>query len=662
MENGDQSNNILELYIFEHNQLLQTLDSLLLESEQLHQLTQESIGEIFRIIHTLKGSSAMMRYTALAQTAHLLEDSLALLRQNPALAQANLRPVLDTTFAVSDYFKQELARLDEQYVPVEDPALSRRLRQFDALLRQNSVVESPCVQQQVGEDVSWESERGYQLRLFLQPCPLITARALLLLRSVSGLCQELSSVPEHPERHPEMAEALAEKGLLLRLVLNEGATIDQVEDTLSRQPYYDRHQLLQSPQPKQPQQLKAGRDSFSAENGSVSSKIVSVHQDKLNNLVELIGELVTTQSMLEEQLRSSGVIGSKVDSLLTGAKRYLAGIQNAAMALTMVEIDTVFFRMRRIVRDMAGVTGKQVKMICRGGSVALDKSMIEALSDPLMHIVRNAIDHGLESPAERLAAKKTEQGSLILEARSRNDEVIVTVSDDGRGIDRQAVLRNACQNGVIAGDGSVLSDKEVYSLIMENGISTKEQVSQYSGRGVGLDAAREQIVKIGGTIHCDSVQGAGSTFTIRIPATLSIMEGLEVPAGDSVLVFPITAIGKIVSETMRRREALWPQLGADGLHYITYQEQAYPLIDLRQRLCGQEASKEGTLLLVRHSRGQAFLMTDGVGRLATVVVKPLPDFLKKLNRLEPAFVGCTILADGRIGMVVDSGKLLGLSQ
>ena len=326
------------------------------------------------------------------------------------------------------------------------------------------------------------------------------------------------------------------------------------------------------------------------------------------------------------------------------------------MSIRMVPVSSAFHKMQRIVRDMSKKIGKETDLVIIGEETEVDKNVLDNLSDPLMHLIRNAMDHGLETPEERVSKGKSERGEIILEARNSGGDVIVKVSDNGRGLNSEKIIEKAIQKGLTNKNPADISDKEAFALILTPGFSTKEEVTEFSGRGVGMDVVRSNINSIGGSVSVESEEGKGTSITMHIPLTLAILDGMKVMVDDSMYIIPIQTI----------RESLEPRqcriiCDPDGNEMIMIRGNCFPVIRLHN-VFGNEPSErdlnDGIMVLVESDERTACLFADKLLGEQQAVVKPMPNFIiRELGRMK-GIAGCSILGDGSIARVLDVSSLI----
>lgn len=365
---------------------------------------------------------------------------------------------------------------------------------------------------------------------------------------------------------------------------------------------------------------------------------------KLDRLIDSVGEVVIAQAMLAQRLGCEGLTGIEELALLESLTR---DIQESAMAIRAQPIGSVFSRVPRILRELASSTGKHVKLDLVGESTELDKTVIERLGEPLTHLIRNAVDHGIEPADERLAAGKSAEGTLTLSAEHRSGRILIRIADDGRGINRERVLAKAVEKGLVAPDAQ-LAKEEIDNLIFAPGFSTAATVSSISGRGVGMDVVRQNVKELGGRITIESEPGRGTTFTLTLPLTLAISDGMIVSVGDQTLVVPLAH----VVESLRPAAGEVQGLGANR-HMLNVRGKFIPVLPLHHLLGAGDAVREperGVLIVVdTETAGQAALLVDTISDQRQFVIKSLDTHYRAVEGV----AGATILGDGQVALILD---------
>ena len=384
---------------------------------------------------------------------------------------------------------------------------------------------------------------------------------------------------------------------------------------------------------------------------------IRVDPERIDRLIDLVGELVINQAMLAQRVIESGLASSSGVALgLDELEQLTRQIQDGVMAIRAQSVKSVFQRMPRLVREVANMTGKQVRLVTEGESTEVDKTVIERLGEPITHMLRNAIDHGLESPDERRAAGKPIEGTVRLVALHRGGRIVIEVSDDGRGINRKRVFAIAVEKELIAPD-AVLSDDEIDNLIFLPGFSTASTVSDISGRGVGMDVVRRSVQALGGRISISSKPGEGSTFTLSLPLTLAVLDGMVVDVAGQTLVIPLTAI----VESLRPKPDEVKGLGPQGA-VLSVRDTFVPLVDIANALgfrTEKRQPSEGVVLLIEvEDGGRAALVADAIQGQRQVVIKSLESNYRQVEGIAAA----TILGDGRVALIVDVDALVAMRR
>ncbi len=437
-------------------------------------------------------------------------------------------------------------------------------------------------------------------------------------------------------------------------------TTDEIEDsaqnTASHPP--------QTPEPKKDSSspggpLKTPPDGAPEErdsNGAKQQQAIRVDLDKLDKLLDLVGEMVIAEAMVTNNPDLRGLHLDRFEKAVLQLDKITRDIQEVAMSMRMIPLSGAFRRMMRLVRDLAQKAGKKVSLQIIGEETEVDKTIIEQIADPLVHLIRNAVDHGLESPAERLAAGKPETGRVTIEAKHSVGEVWIIIEDDGRGLDREKILQKGVEKGLIRKEDSDLKDEEVWRMIFEPGFSTAQKVSNVSGRGVGMDVVRRNIEKLRGKVDVRSKPGAGTMFAVRIPLTLAIIEGMVVKVGQNRYTIPINSI----------KESLKPgddqiTRTPDNLEVVTIRGELLPVIRLHE-FYNVEADRhiitEGILIVVENDVNKCCLFVDEVIGQQQIVIKGLSSYLGHVRSVS----GCAILGDGDISMILDIDDLINIAE
>ncbi len=379
--------------------------------------------------------------------------------------------------------------------------------------------------------------------------------------------------------------------------------------------------------------------------GEVASSL-RVDAGKLDYMMDMVGELVIAQSLITHNPEIGGLESGPLQRNLQQLGRITAEVQRVAMSMRMTPVSTLFSRMNRLVRDLTRKNGKKVRLDLIGEDTELDKTIIEQLADPLMHMVRNSLDHGLETPEERIASGKPAEGKLVLSASHQASNILIEITDDGRGLNTEKILKKARERGLVA-EGQNLSDHEIFFLIFEPGFSTADVVTDVSGRGVGMDVVRRQIMGLRGRIDIQSARGRGTTFLLRLPLTLAIIDGLIVGVGAERYIMPINSVREMLRPTA---EMIFTMEGRAEMAMVRGEQLPIVRLDKRFRIAGARQNPCEALFVVVEAQGRRFcLLVDEMLGKQEVVIKNLGETFRQISGIS----GGAILGDGRVGLILD---------
>ncbi|MBR3705123.1 MAG: chemotaxis protein CheA [Oscillospiraceae bacterium] len=683
-------NEILDMYIYETNTLLEQLESSVLEAEKANDFSQDNVNEIFRIMHTIKGSSAMMEFDSLATIAHRIEDLFFLIRENSMsiVSAANRSTLFDLVFQSIDYFRGEVEKIES------DQPLSRDIDKF--LSDINSLISkikagdtapaastsAPAVEAvavsaaPVVAVSSGNREFPYELRVFFdEGCGMENLRSFMLVTSVRDCCADSDFIftPEDVETNTATSETVIENGfyMMFRKAEDRAKAISVVNASGSIKSYqaHDLQFADAAPAEQTQEDNEVVTDTASAnapaqqQSASVQhpkESLISVNLSKLEQLTAVVGEIVITESMVTSSPDLNGLALDNFQKSARQLRKLTDELQDVAMSLRMVPISGTFQKMNRIVRDMSKKLGKRAKLTLIGENTEVDKTIVDSLGDPLMHIVRNSMDHGLEdNEADRIAAGKDPVGEVTLTARDTGSEVIIEIKDDGRGVNCDAVLKKAIKNGIASPDVEY-SKREILNFLMMPGFSTNSQVTEFSGRGVGMDVVKKNIEEVGGTVTITSEEGQGMTTTLKIPLTMAIMDGMEVSVGDSIFTIPINNIRQSFKVTAG--EIIYDSTNREVISCLN---NFYPIIrakELYQLQKGHDNIEDGILLWLESGECSYCLFVDDLLGEQQVVVKQLPSYVNSYNIKRYGINGCTLLGDGSISIILDVANLYASTQ
>ncbi|MDR0863186.1 MAG: chemotaxis protein CheA [Oscillospiraceae bacterium] len=662
-----EDDSALDVFIFENMTLLEGMEDVLLDGEKTGSLDGEQINGVFRAMHTIKGSSAMMSYDGLSHLAHAAEDLFAKLRDG-GVSGDSWGLVFELALKASDALKNDIMKLQDGGTPDGDfSALIDEIKTLLSSLSPAAVTESAHTES-VAETLELDDDSGvfYKLKItFTADCQMENMRAFGVVNSIKPLCVKVAHIPEDLTDNAA-ALNIRKSGFIVYVRSSENP--DTIKQIVSGAMFLDAVNIIPIPDDSEdlPQSIRRKTKPASASESVGNAPIlrletrqnfISVNVNKLDRLLDLVGEIVTAESMVE---KSPDLQGLNLDIFSKSARqlRKLVGeLQDVVMSVRMLPVSVVFQKMYRVVRDVSRHVGSDVRLQITGEETEVDKNVIDTLSDPLMHLIRNAVDHGIELPDRRAELGKPRTGVVTLGARQAGGDVIISVSDDGCGLDRESILRKAIDKGLIAPTQTELSDREVFALIFSPGLSTSKQVTEFSGRGVGMDVVKRNIENVGGLIYVDSEPDKGTTVEIHIPLTLSIVEGMRFSVGDLMFIAPILSIQESFRPDM---ETVFTD--PDGSEMITIRGEVYPIVRLHELLGIEPRVRElqdGILVMIS-TEFQAFcLFVDRLIGEQQAVFKPLPPYLVKNAPSLKGIAGCAILGDGAICLVLDINNLLG---
>ncbi|HML36312.1 MAG TPA: chemotaxis protein CheA [Bacillota bacterium] len=694
MSDFDYANDsMLEMYLFESTTLLDQLDEILLQSEKKENLSQENVNEIFRIMHTIKGSSAMMEFDTISHVAHKLEDLFYVVRDN-GIDAVYFQELFDLVLRVSDFLKDEVEKIRQGQKPsVENEDLISEI--LDLLERMNGCADreseapkasaplappAPIVEEnepEAGCAASSGRNTHFMHINFTADCQMENIRAFMLVNKLQSVGEILETIPEELENNRDASTLISQNGFFCSVSsdLPREKLAEVVQGTLSvytvefinampngsgkpaaanTKSSASEPEVSKASSPSDHQPDDSG-DSSKGKSGK-QQNLINVDLNKLDTLMDLVGEIVITESMVSGSSDLAGLELENFNRASRQLRKLTDELQDIVMSIRMVPIASTFQKMRRIVRDMGKKLGKDVDLVLMGESTEVDKTIIDGIADPLMHLVRNAMDHAIENKAERAAAKKDPVGRIILSAQNIGGDIIISVSDDGKGLDSDVILEKAKAKGLLKKPENEYTEKEIFNLLTVPGFSTKDEVTEFSGRGVGMDVVKKNIEKIGGTVTIESVKGAGTNIFFKIPLTLAIIASMGVRVGENVYAIPISNIresfksnsGKLFSDP-------------DGNEMIMLRGACYPIIRLHDifHLQGSPSDiSEGILLLVDSGEQLACFLADELLGNHQVVVKPLPVYLSRFSAKGAGIAGCTILGDGSISLILDVQGIL----
>lgn len=650
-----------EAFLVEADELLDTIEQALLDlSADL--TSRDLVDAVFRGMHTLKGSGAMFGFDSLAGFTHHCESAFDKVRKGQVPVTASLVAV---TLSAMDHMRSLVSAPNADLHAASAQILDQLQAALDAST--SGMISAPGQAGGAGERQAVQSTWRVSFRLPADAL-LNGTNPLLLLDELRALGD--ASVTALTDQVPPLAEldpTLCYLGW--EVIVSGQITREAIEDVFlfvlddanlslelldSCEPNEDVSApgVTQSPPPGKappPPEETAGRS------GKASGETVRVPAERLDDLMDRVGELVIVQSRLAQL--ANGTMASAAGELALRSvseevERLAAELRATMMVLRMVPVASIFSRFRRLVHDLARETGKSIHFETEGESTEIDKTVSERLFDPIVHLIRNACDHGVGTAEQRQTVGKSPEGHIRLSAQQAGGEVLITIRDDGHGIDREVVRAKAQANGLVQASDS-LTDQEVLQLIFQPGFSTAETVTNLSGRGVGMDVVKKTIETIGGTIEVSSELGKGTTITLRIPLTLAIIEGLLVRVGNDRCVIPLSAVEECIELSLEE------DIRSRGRSLIQLRDHMVPFLRLRELFdTGTRPDTFQKIVVIATGGERVGLVVDQIIGSHQTVIKSM----SSLHRSIPSFSGATILGDGGVALILDVVQLVALGQ
>jgi two-component system, chemotaxis family, sensor kinase CheA len=555
---------------------------------------EESIHAVFRAFHTIKGLAGFLELHGVRNVAHEVETLLDKVRNK---MQTITPKIVDLILESTDYLKDEVAAVHAASNKLPIPVI----RSSKPLLEKLAIVHAAG---EVDEDAALIQAE--------EPVPKVASATR---DSTASSTEPAAAITRPQESATKTASVAASRA---------GSTPAAQDAPEGDAPVVERRK---------------------SDKGSIR-----VETAKLDQLMDMVGEMVVAQTILSHNPAVKAARDARFEGDLSQLTRITGEVQRCAMIMRMTPISGLFQKTARLVRDLSRRAAKNVAFEMAGEQTELDKTIAEELSDPLLHMVRNALDHGIEGPAERIAAGKSPEAQLRLFAQHQAGQIVVGISDDGRGLDPSKIMKKAVERGLVKADAN-LSDKEIYQLIFEPGFSTAEKITDISGRGVGMDVVRKHVEKLRGRIEITSAINKGTTFFLHLPLTLAVIEGLVVLVGDSRYIIPIFSIHELMRPTA---ELLFTVKGRDEM--VLIRGELLPMVRLHHRLGITPKTFdpcEGLLIIAESGSKRFALFVDDLMGRQEVVIKGLGETFKENTNL----AGCAVLGDGRVGLILDMAGL-----
>ncbi|WP_081312508.1 MULTISPECIES: chemotaxis protein CheA [Clostridium] len=655
---------ILDAYIFETSQFIDQLEALILDNENGY--PDEVINEIFRIMHTIKGSSAMMLFNDISTLAHSMEDIFYFFRECTP-EKVDYSALADLLFESIDFIKVELEKIkNSDEVDGNSSELIKQNEEFLSKLKNNPTE----VLGEKDKNCNDNSDSTYKAVIFFDDDGMENLRAYTVVNDIEELTENVHYLPENIIEDDDTSEIIREKGFQISFKTDK--CYEEVNEILNKTVMLKKFQLTKLENDSELKDLnKEDKDlidkplikktevsekksSSKTHSGNVQ-EIISVDIKKVDKLMDLVGEMVIAEAMV---IQNPDLYGMELDNFKKSARqlhKITSELQDIVMSIRMVSLAPTLKKMNRIVRDMKKKLNKDVNLKLIGEDTEVDKNVIEHISDPLMHLVRNCVDHGVEMREDRIKSGKDVEGTITIEAKNLGNYVIITVSDDGAGLNREKILQKAIENGVLTKSEEEMTDDEIYNLIFLPGFSTNDNVTEFSGRGVGMDVVSKNIAEIGGYAYVSSEEGKGTIFTLKIPLTLAIINGMNVKVGESYYTIPMNNI----KQSFRpKKEDIIRDL--NGNEMVMIRKKCYTIFRIHEVYNIKTNVKnlyDGIIVVVEQDDKVACLFVDELIGEQQVVIKALPNYIKNMRKIE-GISGCTLLGNGGISLIIDVAGLI----
>lgn len=662
-------NQYMQMFIEESKDNLQSLNDNLLKLEQ-NPDDLDILNEIFRIAHTLKGMSGTMGYTKIQNLTHHAENVLSEIRNGEIKVTTELVDILFSSMDALENYIDEITTngsegneehndiinalngiLDNEEVKnIEKTNITNDASKFQD---NGDKIFLPDAQQNVIREAMGQGLNIFSINIHLsQTCVLKSARAFIIFRELESIGEIIHCVPTVENIEDEKFEydftvVIVTKELKTTVedILMNISEVEQINISLvSSQDIQEKNEQDESTEHEEEKDAKQNI------NRQKAGKTVRVDIDRLDSLMNLVSELIIVKTQLE------GIVGEEADEVsYTESVEYLeritTSLHDAVMKVRMVPVEIVFNRFPRMIRDVSRKLGKDIQLVMSGEETELDRTVIDEIGDPLIHLLRNAADHGLETTDERIKLGKPKQGTITLQAYQDGNNVVIEVDDDGKGIDINKIRKSAIAKGVIdSALAANMSEQEIVDLLFEPSFSTSEKITDVSGRGVGLDVVKSKITALGGHIEVKTELGKGSKFIVRLPLTLAIIQALMVQLGEEKYAIPLNTIQNI------------EDIKVSDIQYVQKQEiillrnEVIPIVRLHNLLGIDDTNQSDTLMVVIVKKGdkQVGFVIDSLIGQQEIVIKSLGKYLSGLKMI----AGATILGNGEVALILDINTLI----
>ena len=663
----DFQDSMMEIFVFETNKFLSTLEEILIQSEENGESVKNATPEIFRIMHTIKSSSAMMSLDHISKLAHKLEDLFFFIRENNPEQIDNAR-LTDLVLEGVDFIKTNMDGSVKDDPAEKIAGIELFLKVLKGEADPSASTEKPAESSTPKSDTTPTAKTDnapMEFTVFFKAdCRMLGLRAFEIQNKLKKASTHLFTDPEDVSAGED---TIKQKGL--SVIMEGDAPFTDIRALILKSPFVERIQTGESkkaslpppekfaPQPTpqpvgDPEQpsFNDRRQDQKQDRRQSESAYANVEISKLDYLVDTMGEILVAHMELARAIEQQDCEKSTLTS--EAMKKLVLNMQEAALSTRMVPLKETFLKMNRIVRDMCRKQHKEISFITEGEDTEVDRNIVNHLSPPLMHIIRNCVDHGIEPEEERLAAGKPAKGIVTLSAQAEGRNVVITISDDGKGFDTQKILAKAVSSGLITKERAAsMTEEDINALVFLPGFSTSKEVTEYSGRGVGMDVVNENMKIMNGKVIVRSRAGQGTKIILRIPLTMALIEALILKVGEETCAVPISSICEIFrvpagDDSIRK---------VNGEDVILFRNECYKIINLFDfyAFAEQLSYSDGVMIAVKDDLKKFVLFAGEMDDRQDIVVKPAPAIFSRIRGIS----GCTILGDGKVSLIIDPSEL-----
>ncbi|MDO4553843.1 MAG: ATP-binding protein [Lachnospiraceae bacterium] len=676
---------MLDIFQTESFELMDTMESYLMAEEEKNQLSAEVLQGIFRIVHTMKSSAAMMGLESMSRCTHRLEDLFLIYRDTPEKTEGMEKTIFNLLYEYVDYIRSEMNEIvNEDYTPAEADDLLMEINRIlekaqqeendskrtDGIQADKLISPKPEIEKSKNETpenafVSSEAtpEKMYQWKVFLKEnCQMENARAFLLMKQMKPYCGQLFTIPEDLQAEAA-ASQIQKNGFVIYFTTNEIETVRQkISSSIYVKQIEDIGEILKKEEKEGQQKEKKKKSDSQAE--TVSNKLGMVSWHKIIQLQNVTGELIVLANMLEREAEGHQY-SEEIREMLLKNRQILKDLEDVVNNLSMTPVSGMVHQYNRAIRDICKKEDKEIVLQVQGEDLEIDKTLIDSMNNPILHLIRNAADHGIESKEKRETAGKPVKGTILFSVFSSGENLFFSVSDDGRGLDREQILDKAEKSGLLDRPRTSYTEDQAFQIIFKPGFSTSGKVTEFSGRGVGLDVVRKAADRLHGSVYVESSLGEGTTITVSVPISLTSIDCIQFSLDGHICFVPVKDVEQIYNYAQSQIQIL----KMDGKEYFR-DETMIPLIRLKKAYGLLKPKKTGDnqeidtltgneiIMVVKGIKHKMAFVIDQIEGQYTIVEKNLPELIPRDYKKQTGINGCAVAADGSIGFILNADWIM----